>query len=163
MLDGQGQPLPTAAGKIIDAYKALFLTRPVLSEKDIFTDRSKDDPLATEDLDAIVIYAEAWEFGRDAEQGQWIHRMALNCDVIGHGSQHGAINRATQEIIGEIVAAVGSDPLLGGRLQDAQPGDIAPPMDNGRSVGGASLQIALTFYTPAYDLFTLVGEGGARF
>lgn len=156
-------PVPTAQGKIIDAYAELLEGYTDLAGKTVITDRSRDDPLATEDLDAIVIYAEAWDFDDDDRQGQTIHRMLLNFDVLSDGAVHGAINRANQETIAHIVAAIHSDPVLGGRLEDARALNVAPPVDNGKSVGGASLQVALTFYTPLGDHFTIVGAGGTTF
>lgn len=75
----------------------------------------------------------------------------------------GVISRSAQERIAFILAAIGTDPTLGLRIEDIDERDVAPPMDNGKSVGGASLQVVCTFYTPRRDHFTIIGVGGDLF
>lgn len=153
----------TAQAKIIGAYAALLSGYAPLTGKTIITDRSPEDAIDREETPAIVIYPQAWSFDASPEQGQTIHEMLLNFDVIESSADVGIIGRAAQEAIANIIGAIHSDRVLGNRLEDAQEIDVAPPTDNGKSVGGASLQIKVQFITPRGDHFTILGLGGATF
>ncbi|WP_054944168.1 hypothetical protein [Novosphingobium sp. KN65.2] len=153
----------TAQGKIIDAFKALFEADSDLSGIGIITDRSPDEAIADEEIPCIVISTEAWGFQNDFSQGQTRHELLINFEYIESSANVGIIGRKAQEVIAYMLAAIGSDPTLGGRLEDFDERDVAPPMDNGKSIGGSSLQGLCTFYTPRRDHFTIVGVGGATF
>ena len=156
--------MDTAEGKILNALETLLAEWPELTGRKIITDRIPDDALyPAVDLPAIVIYAEAWSFGASYEQGQTRHDMLINFECIETTAHVGVVSRENQACIAHIIAALHSDRTLGGRLEDMQERDVAPPMDNGRSVGGASLQIGVQFHTPRGDHFTIVGQGGDVF
>ncbi|HUD29726.1 MAG TPA: hypothetical protein VMQ93_12695 [Novosphingobium sp.] len=158
------EPLPTAQTKIVEAFAALFRAYPPLIGIPVETERGPDDTYDGEtELPRIVITVEAWRFENDASQGQTRHSMTINFDVLETSAQVGVISRSAQERIAFILAAIGTDPTLGLRLEDIDERDVAPPMDNGKSVGGASLQVVCTFYTPRRDHFTIIGVGGDLF
>lgn len=154
-------PRPTAQTKIVEAFATLFRDAPDLTDLPVFTDRAPDDGFdADTELPCLVITVEAWSFQNDFSQGQTRHSMIVNFDVLETGARVGVITRSAQERIAYVLAAIGDDPTLGLRLEDIDERDVAPPMDNGKSVGGASLQVACTFYTPRRDHFTIIGVGG---
>ena len=146
----------TAQGQILDAFGDLLRDYPDLAEENIITDRSPEEAIADEETPCTVIYCEAWRFDDAPMQGQTRHDMLINFECIETSANVGIISRANQARIAHIVAALHGDPTLGGRLEDCRPIDVAPPMDNGKSIGGASLQVAIRFYTPLGDHFTIV-------
>jgi len=146
----------TAQGQILDAYGVLLGGWPGLDGETIFTDRSPEDAIDAEETPCTVIYCEAWRFDDAPMQGQTRHDMVLNFECIETSAHVGIVSRANQARIAQVVAALHSDPTLGGRLENCRPVDVAPPMDNGKSVGGASLQVLIRFYTPLGDHFTIV-------
>lgn len=155
----------TAQAKILDAYKALVEGYAPLAGKSVITDRSPEEAIEDAELPAIVIYFEAWDFRDAPELGQSmeLHTALINFDVIETSANVGFVSRRNAETIAHINAAVQTDPVLGGRIEDFRGMNVAPPMDNGKSVGGASLQAAIRFYTPLRDHFTIVGIGGETF
>lgn len=153
----------TAAGKIIDTYAALLRAWPALADQTIVTDRVPDDAIENDELPVTAIYAEAWRFEPAFEQGETRHTLLLNFETLHSSAQVGVVSRANQSALAHVVAAIHSDRSLGGRLEDAIERDVTPPVDNGKSVSGASLQIEVTFTTPRGDHFTIVGVGGATF
>lgn len=158
------EPRPTAQTKIVGAFAILFRGYAPLVGVPVHTDRAPDDGFDAEtELPCIVITVEAWRFENDFSQGQTRHTMIVNFDVLETSAQVGVISRSAQERLAYLLAAIGTDPTLGSRLEDIDERDVAPPMDNGKSVGGASLQVACTFYTPRRDHFTIIGVGGDTF
>jgi hypothetical protein len=158
------EPTPTAQTKIVEAFAELFRAAPDLISLPVHTDRAPDDGFdADTELPCLVITVEAWSFQNDFSQGQTRHTMIVNFDILETGAMVGVISRTAQARIAYALAAIGDDPTLGGRLEDIDERDVAPPMDNGKSVGGASLQVACTFYTPRRDHFTIIGLGGDIF
>ncbi len=153
----------TAQGKILDAYKALLESYPALAGETIISDRSPDDAIADEEVPCIVIWSEAWRFQDSPDQGHVIHDMLINFDVIETTASAGSINRRAQEKVAHIIAAVGTDPVLGSRIQEFDAIDVAPPIDNGKTLGGTSLQAKVRFYTPRWDHFTIAGISGDTF
>jgi len=157
-------PRPTAQTKIVEAYAALFRGYAPLAAMPVETDRDPDDGLdADTELDCLVISVESWTFQNDFSQGQTRHRMVLNFDYLETSARAGKVSRAAMEKIALVLEAIGSDPVLGGRIEDFDERDVAPPMDNGKSIGGSSLQGVVTFYTPRRDHFTIIGVGGDLF
>ncbi|MGF7152617.1 hypothetical protein [Novosphingobium gossypii] len=155
------EPLPTAQSKIVDAFAALLRAFPDLSGTPVYTERDPDDGLdADTELACIVISVENWTFQNDYSQGQSRHRMVVNFDYLETSARAGQVSRAAMEKVAFILAAIGTDPTLGGRLEDFDERDVAPPMDNGKSIGGSSLQGVCAFYTPRRDHFTIIGVGG---
>lgn len=154
----------TAQTKIITAFAQLLGGYGPLADVSIITDRAPEEAVEAEEMPCIVIFCTAWSFDNtDWSQGQTTHRMVLNFEFIGSSEKIGIINRTAQENLAYILAAIGTDPTLGGRLEDFAEQDVAPPMDNGKSVGGSSLQAEVLFYTPRRDHFTIVGLGGTLF
>lgn len=151
-----------ALSQIMDQYKMLLegfeprLNDTPFSDYTILVDQSPDDAVEGDQIPAVVIYAEAYDFDNDFEQGQTVHTALLNFDVIETSQSAGVVGREARSAIAEIVRAIHSDRTLGGRLEDAQERNVAPPMDNGRSIGGASLQVAIRFYTSRGDHFTII-------
>jgi len=158
------EPRPSAHTKIVEAFAALLRTAPGIIGTPVETDRDPSEALdADTQLDCLVITVEAWRFENDTSQGQARHNMILNFDYIETSAFVGSVSRAAQEKLAYVVAAFGTDPVLGNRVEQIDPRDVAPPMDNGKSVGGASLQATCTFYTPLWDHFTIIGLGGETF
>lgn len=153
----------SAQGKILDAFAALYGGYAPLDDITVITDRSPDEAITGEELPCIVIGCEGWRFDPDMEPGSTFHTMILNFDFLETSANVGIVSRRAQEVIAYMLAAIGTDPTLGGRLEDIQEIDVAPPMDNGKSVGGSSLQCICTFRTPRRDHFTIIGVGGAEF
>lgn len=154
----------TAEGKIIDAYKALLEAYGALSGETFFADRSPDDAFDEDnDLPCWVIFTEAWDFDQSEYQGQTRHDMLVNFERLETSANVGVVSRANQEKIAHVIAAIHSDRTLGGRLESSEELNVAPPAENGRGVGGASLQVRCVFYTPRGNHFTIVGQGGATF
>lgn len=152
----------TAQAKIIDAMKDVLegyapITMPVI------VDRSPEEAIDESEVPCIVISSEAWGFRDSPSQGHVIHTMLVNFDVIDTTAAVGSINRRAQETVAHIIAAVGTDPVLGNRIEEFDPVDVAPPMDNGKAIGGTSLQVRVTFYTPRWDHFTIAGISGETF
>jgi hypothetical protein len=157
-------PRPTAQTKIVEAFAALLRAHDQLRLIPIDADPEPDEAYDGDtDLPRIVITVEAWAFQNDFSQGQTRHTMILNFDVLESSAQVGVISRSAQERVAYILQAIGGDPTLGGRLEDFDERDVAPPIDNGKSVGGSSLQGTCTFFTPRRDHFTIVGVGGDLF
>lgn len=154
---------PDALAKIIDAFVVLAQSREQLASEPFFPDRSPEDAIASEEMPCWVVFAEAWDFDAAPEQGQTQHQALINFERIESSASVGVISRANRAGIGHLVAALHSDRLLGGRVEEVQELNVAPPMENGRSVGGASLQVKITFYTPRGDHFTIVNDRDQTF
>lgn len=155
---------PTAQTKIVEAFKTLFRSYPPISAKSVYTDRDPDDGIDADiELDCFVITVEAWTFQNDFSQGQTRHTMIVNFTYLETSARSGQVSQAAMEALAHLLAAIGTDPSLGTRVEDIDERDVAPPMENGKSIGGSSLQVAVTFYTPRRDHFTIVGVGGDLF
>lgn len=154
---------PDALAKIIDAAVALALSYDPLANETFFADRSPEDAVGPDEMPAWVVFAEAWDFDSAMEQGQTRHQALINFERLESSASVGVISRANRAAIAHLVAALHTDRILGGRLEDLQELNVAPPMENGRSVGGASLQVAVTFYTPRGDHFTIVNDRDQTF
>lgn len=148
----------TAQAKVLDALKDLIEGYSALSTETVFSDRSPEDAIDAEDVPCIVLSSEAWGFQDSPQQGHVRHTMLVNFDVIETSATAGTINRKAQEKIAHIIAAVGTDPTLDDLIEEFDAIDVAPPMDNGKSIGGSSLQARVTFYTPRWDHFTIVTD-----
>lgn len=157
-------PVPTAQSKIVGAFAELLEGYAPLAGISVFTDRSPEDAVQDEEMPCIVIFCQAWAFDNtDWSQGQTTHKMTLNFEFIGTSEVIGIVNQKAQEVLAYVLMAIGDDPTLGGRLEDFEEIDVAPPGDNGKSVGGSSLQGICTFYTPRRNHFVIVGQGGDEF
>ncbi|MBB4859634.1 hypothetical protein HNO88_002963 [Novosphingobium chloroacetimidivorans] len=154
---------PDALAKIIDAFVVLAQGHQQLADEPFFADRSPEDAVAPEEMPAWVVFAEAWDFEPAMEQGQTRHQALINFERLETSASVGVISRANRAAIAHLVAAIHSDRTLGGRLEDTQELNVAPPLENGRSVGGASLQVAVTFYTPRGHHFTIVNDRDQTF
>lgn len=148
----------TAQAKVLDAFKALIEGYTALSAIPVFSDRSPDDAIESGEVPCIVLSCEYWRFEDSPQQGQVIHTMLVNFDVIETQATVGTVNRKAQDRIAHIIAAVGTDPTLDDLIEEFDPIDVAPPMDNGKAIGGSSLQARVTFYTPRWDHFTIVTD-----
>jgi len=157
------EPQPDALAKIISAFVALATAHPALAAEPFFEDRSPEDAFDRDEMPAWAVFAEFWSFDPAPDQGQTRHTAAINFERVETSSSVGVISRGNREAIGHLVAALHSDRTLGGRIEDVQELNLAPPMENGRSVGGASLQVAVTFYTPRGDHFTIVNDADQTF
>jgi len=147
-----------ALAKIMDAFGVLAESYPALANETFFIDRSPEDGITVEEMPCWVIYAEAYDFDPAMEQGQTRHQALINFERVETSESVGVIGRANRVGIAHLVAALHQDRTLGGRLEDTQELNVAPPMENGRSVGGASLQVSVAFYTPRGDHFTIVND-----
>lgn len=147
-----------ALAQIIDAFCALAEGYAPLATETFFPDRSPEDGITVEEMPCWVIYAEAYDFDPAMEQGQTRHQALINFERIESSETVGVISRANRAGIAHLIAALHQDRTLGDRLEDTQELNVAPPMENGRSVGGASLQVAIAFYTPRGDHFTIVSS-----
>lgn len=145
-----------AIGQILDAFSLMMKALPALAGEDVFTDRSPEEAIENEEIPCWVIYSEAWDFDDAPMQGQTTHTALLNFERIETSANVGLVSRANRNAIAHLIAGIAADPTLGGRLEDCRPLNVAPPMDNGKSIGGASLQIAIRFFTPLGDHFTIV-------
>jgi hypothetical protein len=157
------EPQPDALAKIIDAFVALAGEHPELAQEAFYPDRSPEDAIEPEEMPCWVAFAEAWDFDPAMEQGQTRHQALINFERLETSASVGVISRANRAAIAHLVAAIHIDRTLGGRVEDTQELNVAPPMENGRSVGGASLQVAVTFYTPRGDHFTIVNDRDETF
>lgn len=153
----------TAPDKIVDAWATLIGAWSDLSGETVIVDQSVDEAVEAESYPCTVIQIESWGFQRAMEQGQELHTIVVNFDRIDSSAQVGVVSRANRTALAHVVAALHSDPSLGGRLQDCDWRDVASPMADGKSVSGASLQAVAQFYTPAGDHFTIAGVGGDTF
>ena len=156
-------PVPTAQGKIIEALRVLIEGYPTLGDEPVYANRAPEDAISHDDIPSILIFAGSWEFEDDEMQGQTLHDLLVYIERIETSANVGLVSAVNQEKIAHVVAALHSDPELGGRAQRVQPLNVAPPMDNIKSIAGASLQVRVQFYTPLGDHFTIAGMGGETF
>lgn len=153
----------TAFAKVEDAFADALRQWPTLSGWSIVTERSTavaadDDEPAPE----VAIYTVALSHDNSDEHGQTQHTATIEFEVTSRGPGIG-LGRANLDTIAHIVAALGQDRSMGGRIEDWQEIDTARPAANGKDLSTASLQISATFYTSRTDWFTLIGQGGATF
>jgi hypothetical protein len=149
-----------ALNQVIDLIAAVISAKAELDTHTVVTDRPADEAFDEAELPAINIYAESIEFDAAYMQGHMMHTVFLNCDVLRIGDSLGQLSRRTLTDIGHIQAAIKADFNSGiGQLKDLQDIEeinVAPPMDTGLNISGASLQYRVTFYTPTDDPFTLI-------
>lgn len=143
-------------GEVLDAYVPL-------ADYTIVTGRDSSEAFDSTELPLINIYTESQQFSPSGEQHQTLHDCRTNCEILENDLTPGVMSKTLQTAAAHIVAAFAADRTLGGRLQDLQELDLAPPADTGRDVAGASLQYSVQFYTPRDDHFTIVGLGGEQF
>lgn len=142
--------------QVRELIKDVIQTYPLLAGRRIITNRSKDDALSEDDGDAITIWCVAAkpviEFG--GHEVTW--SAVYEFEVVSRTQPFGTIDDATMTTFGYIVAAIAPDRTLGGQIQDIQEIDIAPTVQYGTDVSGASLQVRAEFHTMRDDWFTLV-------
>lgn len=148
-----------AVYQVLDLIKGALVADAGLTGWNIVTDRSADDAFQEEEMPAINIYAESLSIETALMQGQVIYDAMVNCDVLRMGDALGQLSRKTLEGVGLIQRAIrtsfnsGVGPLV--VLQSIEEQDVAPPMETGLNVSGASLQYRVVFYTPTDDPFTI--------
>lgn len=149
-----------AAYQVLDLIKQVLSADAALADYTIVTDRSTDDAFQEEEMPAVNIYAESLSVETAYEQGQVLYTAMVNCDVLRMGDALGQLSRKTLQGVGFIQRAIrtsfdsGTGPLA--VLQSIEEEDVAPPMDTGLNISGASLQYRVLFYTPTDDPFTIV-------
>lgn len=145
-----------ALSQVLDAFGDVMAAMPALSGETIKIDLSADEAVEDDILPCWIVYAEAYDFNDAPNQGQTQHDALINFERIETSANVGMVSRANRNAIASLIAGLHEDPTLGGRLQDLSTLNVAPPMDNGKSIGGASLQVKVTFFTPLGDHFTIV-------
>lgn len=155
-------PLP-AIVKVEDALKGLLEGYFPLSGWSIISDQSNAIALDERTDKTILIYTVAYRFDVADDNSQTVHSATIEFEALSQAPAIGTINRANHSALAHIVGAIGQDRHLGGMLQDIQEVDVAPSGANGKDIGSASLQVAVTFYTPRGNHFTIAGMGGQTF
>lgn len=148
-------PTPAIA-KLEEAARDCLAAWPDLAGWAVLTETTTDVALAEEDGDAITIYTVGWQPDDDLMQGQTRHVVTLAFETASRGSATASIDRASQVAFARMVAAFHASDNLAGMVEDIQSIDVGT-VQNGKDVGGASLHIRFTFYTPLGDWFTIVG------
>lgn len=151
-----------ASRKILLAFKALI--DPIMGAQNTYIDLSDDEPLAANKRPAIALRIVSIDYDVAPDgMSQTMHRATLQCDCFSDATVSQAIDQKNQETIARIMERIGTDPVLGGRLQDINAtGSSGSEMD-GADTGCAILELAIIYFTPRYNYFTIVGHGGQTF
>lgn len=149
-----------AISKVEDRLGEVIAAYPALAGYTVQADAAPND---ASDAMTIVIYTTGYQMHQSDEQGQTRHAATMEFEVISGPSTFGSVSRQNQVAFAHIIAAIAADRSLGGMVEDIQEVDVAPVEQNGRDHAGASLQTAITFYTPRDDWFTVIGVGGALY
>lgn len=152
-----------AIGKVEDALKAVLDDYTALDDYTKYTALDQSEALNVSDLPAIVIFTVSQSFDLDGEQHQTTNDCLINFEILEKGMSAGVLTRSLQTAAGHIMTALAADRTLGGRLQELEERDLAPPNDTGRDIAGASLQYSVQFFTSREDPFTIVGHGQLTF
>lgn len=146
--------------QVLDLIKQVLDAKAELDAFTIVTDRPAEEAFSEEEMPALNIYAESLAMDTAYEQGQTICTAFINCDVLRMGDALGQLSRRTLADIGHIIAAIKTDRNSGtghlATLQDIEEVNVAPPMDTGLNISGASMQYRVQFHTPTDDPFTIV-------
>lgn len=153
----------SAIAKVEDALAAVLTAYAPLAGYTVVTGRDSSEAFQSTELPVINIYTESQQFSPDGEQHQTFHDCRTNFEILENDLTPGRMTRTLQNAASNIVAALAVDRTLGGRLQDLQELDLAPPADTGRDIAGASLQYSIEFYTQRDDHFTIIGLGAVEF
>jgi len=128
-----------------------------------FADRSDAEPLTDSERPGYIIRIPRFTFDIAPENNQTYCRATISLDLQSGGEAGETIDEVNQRSIADIIAALGNDRTLGGRLQEMQESAASGSELDGADVGTAILDIDISFFTPRGDFYTIVGHGGVHF
>lgn len=155
-------PIP-AIRKVQIALQTLVAA--ALNHQRVFLDRGLEEPLQESEQDGIVIRVSDLQFGVSPENmgNTTLNSATIDLDLHARYNPTLSIGAANELAAAKIVAALGADRTLGGRLQNLEE-DLLSPSDPSRvAVGCATLTLDVQYFTPRGDPFTIVGLGGGNF
>lgn len=146
-----------AIAQVEDMLQATLAAWPGLTGWAVVTDRRLDEALSEEEGNTVLIYTVQYQTICALESGQTEHKAVIEFEAVSHTPTIGTISRANHTALAHIAAAIAaSGRTLNGRIQWIEEVDVAPAEPRGKDVGGASLQMQATFFTPHDDWFSIV-------
>lgn len=147
--------------KVQDALYALFDTIPNLT---VLVDQSDEEPVPAAERPALLIRIPSVQI-EPAPDGNWNYllRALIHLECLSNNTAGETIDQTNQQTITDIMAAIGTDPTLGGRLQSIEPTAISGSEQDGADVGSAIFELEAVWFCPRYDLSTIVGHTGVHY
>lgn len=142
--------------QIIDALADVLRAADPLGGHTIITDQSSDVAFEAESYPLVSIGLTAWRPFNDRQQGQTMHEIEVEFEVVSGKETAGLISRNNMASLAHVLAAIAADRTLDGLIEDIQESQITPAGPEGIEAGSTVLVTTVTFYTPRDDLFTIV-------
>lgn len=147
--------------KVQEALRVLIDTIPGLT---VIVDRDDSEPVTASERPAVLIRMPSVQI-EPAPDGNWNYllRALVHFECLSNNRVGETIDAINQQTIADIVAAIGTDPTLGGRLQILEPSAISGSEQDGADVGAAIFEMEAGWFCPRHDLSTIVGQAGVHY
>lgn len=147
--------------KVQEALRVLIDTIPGLT---VIVDRDDSEPVRQEERPAVLIRIPSVQI-QPAPEGSWgyLLRALVHFECLSNNRIGETIDATNQQTISDIMAAIGTDPMLGGRLHIFEPTAISGSEQDGADVGSAIFEMEAAWFCNRYDLSTIVGQAGVHY
>ena len=145
--------------QVEDALKAILQAYAPLAGRTVIIPESTDIALEEGDLGAngaLLIFNVSHDVDVADEHWSTIHRAEFEIEAVSVAPASDTISRANRRTLAHVVAAIAQDRGLGIGALDTQEIDVAPAEPRGKGIDGASLKIAVQFFTSRDDWFTIL-------
>jgi hypothetical protein len=141
-----------------DALAALLETIPGES---IIIDRPRGDALTEDEAPATVINMGDPAFDLFEGNATMLHTAQIDLEIYAKAIDGGpSIADQQADRVAKIVAKLGTDTFLGGRLQDLSIISQSGSEANAADIGAITLALQATWFTPPWDFETIQGQSG---
>lgn len=123
-------------------------------------DRARGDALSDSEVPALVLNVGDQAMSLFDANSTMQHAAMFDIDVYEKASGSTSLADQQNNRVAKIVAALGTDWTLGGRLQDLNVRDVTAPDANAADIGAVTLTIEAVWFTPTWDFETILGQSG---